>query len=120
MSDLKFRVWNPRYKSFNYWGFINGHFIGVPTGSGMTIEECSKSLRFSSLKDSKGVEIYEGDRLFVCAGYSSIVEFQDGCFVSVYKHPEDGEVIPLSEIIGKDTEVIGNIYQDAATEIPKA
>jgi len=62
--------------------------------------------QWSGLIDSKGVKIFEGDQLFVCAGYSSFVKFEDGMFVSVYSHPEDGETLPLSEVIGKDTEVI--------------
>jgi hypothetical protein len=46
-------------------------------------------------------------RWLICAGYSSVVEFQDGMFVSVYSHPEDGEIIPLLDAIGKDTVIIG-------------
>jgi hypothetical protein len=65
--------------------------------------------QFTGLNDSKNKEIYEGDQLFICAGYSSTVEFQDGMFVSVYKHPEDGETIPLLDVIGKDTIVIGDV-----------
>ena len=63
--------------------------------------------------DSNGKEIYEGDQLFVCAGYSSTVEFQDGMFVSVYRHPEDGETIPLCDAIGKDTVIIDDDYERA-------
>jgi hypothetical protein len=65
--------------------------------------------QFTGLNDNKNKEIYEGDQLFICAGYSSTVEFQDGMFVSVYKHPEDGETIPLLDVIGKDTIVIGDV-----------
>jgi hypothetical protein len=60
---IRFRTFNPKYNEFHYWGFIDGHFKGPPTGSGLTIEECSQSDRFSGLQDSKGVDIYESDVL---------------------------------------------------------
>jgi hypothetical protein len=62
IREIKYRVWNDRYKEFTYWGFIDGTFKGPPTGSGLSIEECKKlSQQFTGLKDKQGREIYESD-----------------------------------------------------------
>ncbi len=96
---------------------FNNHWILVPrnpTDSGWTIQDTYSAYsvipetvsQFSGLKDKNGKEIYEGHQLFICAGYASVVKFENGCFVSVYSHPEDGETIPLTDVISKETEII--------------
>ena len=107
-NRYKFRAWDGEH-------MISPDYI-TRDGKGHWIENSIPStssvlMQFTGLTDKNGVEVFEGDQLFICAGYSSAVEFQDGMFVSVYKHPEDGETIPLIDAIGKDTYVIGNIHQ---------
>lgn len=118
MREIKFRAWNPEIQEMHFssnetlfdkrefypWGFEIGN-SGYPESGWMFMQ-------FTGLKDKNGQEIYEGDQLFICAGYSSVVEFRDGAFWSVYSHPEDGETMLLYEAIGNDTEIVGNIHQN--------
>ena len=111
--EIKFRGWFQGINGTEMW--VYGYLVKQTNGNwevtnGETSWTVDSVGQFSGLKDSKGVEIYEGDQLHVCAGYSSTVEFQDGMFVSVYTHPEDGETIPLLDAIGKDTLVVGDVF----------
>lgn len=106
MRTIKFRAWDGK----NMLHDIDVSFNGCMMHDNYEYPTYPL-MQFTGLLDKNGKEIYEGDQLRVCAGYSSTVEFQDGMFVSVYRHPEDAETIPLCDVIGKETEVIGNIYQ---------
>ena len=120
--EIKFRIWSTKenkwmfgYEYPNLGGFsLVGETVLLGEFGRYELDRYFNDfaiMQFTGLKDKNGKEIYEGDQLSICAGYSSTVEFQDGMFVSVYKHSEDGEVIPLFDAIGKDTIIVGNIFQ---------
>ncbi|MFO7869330.1 MAG: YopX family protein [Bacteroidales bacterium] len=111
--EIKFRGWFQGINGTEMW--VYGYLVKQTNGNWeITNGEASWTVdnvgQFTGYFDKNGKEIYEGDRLYICAGYSSTVEFQDGMFVSVYKHPEDGEIIPLLDAIGKDTVVVGDVF----------
>jgi len=62
MKQIKFRVWIEKYKEFKYWGFIDNVFIGPPTGSNLSIQECLElSEQSLGISDKNEHDIYEGD-----------------------------------------------------------
>lgn len=77
--EIKYRVWNERYKEYAYWGFFDLGFTGIPTGGGLSIEECQKtSQQFIGTKDRNNKEIYEGDIR------REEIEFEDGDEIHYY------------------------------------
>lgn len=107
--EIKFRVFDTTTKKYltpKGGDFSLGVLSGEVRGKYGELFSDLKVEQFSGMYDANGVEIYEGDQLYICSGYSSTVAFQDGMFVSIYQHPEDGEIIPLVDAIGKDTVII--------------
>jgi hypothetical protein len=107
--EIKFRGWFQGVNGTEMW--VYGYLVKQTNGNweitnGETSWTVDNVGQFTGFFDKNGKEIYEGDQLFIYPGYTSIVEFQDGMFVSVYKHPEDGEIIPLSAVIDEDTVVV--------------
>jgi hypothetical protein len=111
--EIKFRGWFQGINGVEKWVYgylvkqINGNWEITNGETSYTVDNVGQ---FTGFFDKNGTEIYEGDQLHICAGYSSVVEFKDAMFVSVYSHHEDGETIPLLDAIGKDTVVIGDVF----------
>jgi len=79
------------FKSFHYWGFIDGIFIGPMSRK--------YSQQFTGLHDKNGKDIYEEDILKHHIYKTKVfMEFKDGAFSQIY---------PLC-----DFEVIGNTYEN--------
>lgn len=109
--EIKFRAWNTQFKEMVYQG---DKWVATLSAFAKAWEN-EPIMQYTGLKDSKGVEIYEGD-IFD----KGIVVFSNGCFNGCYTcgttskkgwdysdEWEDG----LAEYARKN-KVIGNIYQN--------
>ena len=126
MREIKFRVWDEEEKEMKYFDLFNMHGWGDGTVY-LSSEHCTRGdeinnfkysvMQYTGLKDTKGVEIYEGD----------IVSFGDGRFISVVvfdnnewcvnvktSHPNATyyAVKGFNMFNWKDYEVIANIYEN--------
>jgi len=142
MREIKFRAWDAdseymfysdkpedeyffefnidgKFKAFviRYDGFV-GTIYEPPQPE---VEELHDIMQFTNLKDSKGVEIYEGDVVKINAGYGGD-HFYKECIAEIkydapgfYPHnlnDEDGVVWQDDCYHFKSFEIIGNIYED--------
>lgn len=117
MRELRFRAW---HKKLNEW--YGESSPDILTFKGFAIfGECTllctprcedlqylEITQYTGLKDSKGVEIYEGDILQTQESYTWKVGYCRGGFVA--EHPTE----PLDFILldDDDFKVIGNIYEN--------
>ena len=124
--EIKFRAWD---KINNQW-WSDGFTISED-GKIMLLDNDNKYVemenqddyvlfQYTGLKDSKGVEIYEGDILDITSNNSAgnimpnkyeVRYFCDG-FKLVLKGYEEDIYNNLGEMPNGNTEVIGNIYQN--------
>jgi len=128
MIDLKFRMWVGG--RMHYWGFIDNAFVGPVGGNGEALDQDEKrerTMQYTGLKDSQGVEIYEGDIIAfgdrvgdtdIEGGVGPVVWGSCGWYVKgFYYGCQDDPCCAFSE---KATlEVIGHIYESPTpTESP--
>ena len=114
--EFKFRSWIiSQKKMIKVFGF-NEHLVFEQTWDSPSIkenifeiEDCVL-MQFTGVKDKKGVDVYEGDKIIYknFKGYSTIV-FKNGVFgyygISCF--------ITLLETNADYIEVIGNVFQDS-------
>lgn len=112
---IKFRAWDRIAKRMIYQDdnklckFFSDMSLISSYGED-TINPDVELMQFTGLKDSKGVEIYEGDRLECEIGNNEIVEFKNASFICRYR------TISLYDLcMQMGFEVIGNIHERSET-----
>ncbi|MGB1272596.1 MAG: YopX family protein [Endozoicomonas sp.] len=108
---LKFRAWAPNQKKMfplTQITFPGGESWSVGKGHGVNMEAQPhiEIMQFTGLKDSKGVEIYEGD---ICE--HGTVVWDDGAFCLYVEGSNQGST-RLCQDRSRRWKVLGNIHQN--------
>jgi uncharacterized phage protein (TIGR01671 family) len=109
--EIKFRQWTG--KSMNY-----NPKTGV--GSGCAINDLGEPLmQFTGLKDSKGVDIYEGDIFKTGTGTLFTVKYEKYGFIGIGNQGDEygvytNQIYPVTKYVEENNPiiVIGNIYEN--------
>lgn len=128
MKELKFRVWDTKNKQFLSQSSEYYH-IGDVTGIPYTLNEILNKLdrfvvqQWTGLKDSKGVDVYEGDIIErktltktenhsynYCHCYEVIYSTDEASYILKYGSGDD--FVYLSDFID-NLEIIGNIFENS-------
>lgn len=100
MREIKFRAYNTTTKRMSSWDVVRKYPIPV-------IEDESILMQYTGLKDSQGIDVFEGDILETFSKSRIEVRFYDGAFRSA-----GTEAPVIDAFLASKSTVIGNVYEN--------
>ncbi len=119
MREIKFRAWDKKENKMQqvvqilYGHEASNYPLSVDffrSVKSRLIEDI-ELMQYTGLKDKNGVEIYEGDIIKMESGITQLIKFGEGLFEVWDDENTKGFPFGLWNI-NKDSEVIGNIYEN--------
>lgn len=106
MREIKFRAWdkinNRMFLVDDIEGLLRHTFFFNADCSMEVDEEDGVLMQFTGLKDKNGVEIYEGDIVYIAGRGNTLMEFP---FFDIYERIYSGDSLDIGNILG-------NIYEN--------
>ena len=128
MRDIKFRAWvdgRGMYKLRGFVKHVNGITIHAVDSVGLEMEDwyfykdIPEIMEYTSMKDSKGVDIYEGDIVSMLyapqAIAKGVIKFEEGSFrfLTEEAKPNSSVAYDCVHTHGNSFTVIGNVYENS-------